>query len=309
MANTLHILNGDSTLETFKKTNIQGDTFVWREVLAEGPVHPEFNSEEFWNERRAFMTSFFTVITVTTEEYDQKTYLPFKAMEKELYKYEEVVLWFEYDLFCQINMMALIQYLGKVRKQDQTISMVCSGRIDQSGKLYGLGELSPQQLEDQLKNKLKLNTREFEFARDVYEIYTSPNPDELFTYSILPSDEFWYLADALKAHFKRFPYSDSGLTEIEQKILELASDVDNKNQLVGRLLRWQKYYGFGDGQYFNTLDSLKSLFEDFEGLKLKTEPELSSAIKSLDRNMKLGGAYLNEWQFDPNLEELVRATS
>lgn len=306
MANTLHILNGDSTLELFKQTNLQGETFIWREVLAEGPVHPVFNSDEFWNERRSFMTSFFNV---EPSEYDRDVYLPFKALSKKLHQFDEIILWFEYDLFCQINLMALISFMAEKREPAQTISMVCSGKIDDSGKLYGLGELSPQQLEAQLSKKLKLNTREFEFAKDVYQAYTSPNPDELFTYSILPSDEFWYLADALKAHFKRFPYADSGLTEIEQKIIELSSEVDNERQLVGMLLRWQQYYGFGDLQYFNVLNSLKPLFEDFEGLKIKTEPELSSAIKSLNRNVKLGGALLKEWQFDPTSDEFVRVTS
>ena len=75
------------------------------------------------------------------------------------------------------------------------------------------------------------------------------------------------------------------------------------------MLRWQKYYGFGDLQYFNTLNSLKGLFSDYEKLKIKTEPELSSAIQNLDRNMILGGASLAEWQFDPTSEELIPSAS
>lgn len=306
MANTLHILNGDSTLELFKQTQIEGETFVWREVLAEGPVHPNFNSDEFWNERRAFMTGFFTV---KPEAYDQDVYLPFQALNKKVKAYEEIVLWFEYDLFCQINMVALIHWLEEIREPAQTISLVCSGKMDDSGQLYGLGELQAQQLEELYQKKLKLNTREFDFASDIYRAYTSTEVEDLYTYAIMPSDEFWYLADALQSHFKRFPYADSGLTEIEQKIIELAGESDNGNQLVGKLLNWQKFYGFGDLQYFNVLDSLEPLFEDFEGLKIKTEPELSSAIQNLNRKVKLGGAYLSEWKFDPSTEELVKVTS
>jgi len=306
MANTLHILNGDSTLALFKQTSIEGETFVWREVLAEGPLYPDFNSDEFWEERKDFMTSFFDV---KPEEYDRDVYLPFQAINKKINEFNEIVLWFEYDLFCQINMIALIHWLEDMREPAQTISLVCSGKMDDSGRLYGLGELQPGQLEELYQKKLKLNTREFDFASDIYRAYTSAEVDDLYTYAIMPSDEFWYLADALKSHFKRFPYTNSGLTEIEQMVLEFASEAENRNQLVGKLLRWQKYYGFGDLQYFNTLDSLEPLFDDSETLKIKTEPELSSAIKSLDRNVKLGGAYLNEWQFDPASEELVKVIS
>lgn len=307
MASTLHILNGDSTLEQFKKADIPGETFVWREVIAEGPVNPEFNSDAFWNERRDFITSFFDV---KPEDYDRDLYTPFQELVQRFDKYDEVILWFEYDLFCQINMMALIAFLGSLKTPQQTISMICAGRIDDSGKLYGLGELSLDQFKEQLDKKLKLNTREFDLASDVYQAYTSPNPDELFTYTILPSDEFWYLADALKAHFKRFPNSISGLTEIEQKIIDLASEgIESSNELVGKLLKWQEYYGFGDLQYFNALNSLKPLFEDFNSLKLKTEPELSSAIQNINRNIKLGGASLAEWSYDPTLDELFRKTN
>ena len=302
MPHTLHILNGDATLQLFEQSSIEGETFVWREVLAEGPVHPEFNSYEFWNERRAFMTDLFSI---ETGGYDKDVYEPFMELSTKLHQFDEIVLWFEYDLFCQINMMALISYLGDKREPAQTISMVCSGRIDNSGRLFGLGELTPQQLEEQLAKKLKLNTREFDFAKDVYRAYCSNQPDALYTYSIMPSDEFWYIADALKTHFRRFPNSMTGLTEIEQKVVDLANEgVSDQKEMVGKLLKWQKIYGFGDLQYFATIVYLKPLFADFDRLKLKAEPELSSAIKSLDRNMKLGGATLANWQFNPQLQEL-----
>lgn len=306
MATTIHILNGDSTLQIFKQTNIEGETLIWREVLSEGPVNIDFNSDSFWREREAYMTHKFSI---EKEAYATEVRKPFEEFNNQLNGFDEVVLWFEYDLFCQINMMTLIHWLGKERAPGQTISLVCAGKMDDSGKLYGLGELSPIQLEALYAKKLKLNTREFEFATDVYAAYCSPEVDELFTFTIMPSDEFWYISDALKAHFKRFPYTTDGLTEIEQKILELASETDNQRELVGKLLRWQTYYGFGDLQYFDILNSLEVLFNDFDTLQLKTEPELSSAIENLDRSIKLGGASLKDWAYDPQSEELVKTSS
>jgi hypothetical protein len=76
---------------------------------------------------------------------------------------------------------------------------------------------------------------------------------------------------------------------------------------VGKLLQWQTTYGFGDSQYFSYLNYLSSLFESTEPLKLKTEPELSSAINKLDRGTALGGTSLNDWIYDPQAEELLSA--
>ena len=254
MSNTLHILNGDSTLQLFRQTSLKGQTFVWREVLSEGPVHLAFNSTTFWEERENFMTKFATTI----EDYQEKVFRPFKVIEERLESFNEIVLWFEYDLFCQINMMALIHWLGEVRTSSQTISMICSGKMDETEKLYGLGELNPEWLEMLFQNRLKLNTREFNFASGVYQAYCSPNAEALYTYILMPSDEFIYTSDALNAHFRRFPFQGNDLNEIEQKIIELIGQgIRNANQLVVQLLHWQKYYGFGDLQYFQILNDLK----------------------------------------------------
>ncbi|HEY9116643.1 MAG TPA: hypothetical protein VIN11_02390 [Roseivirga sp.] len=302
MSNSLHILNGDSTLQIFQQSSLEGQTFVWREVLCDGPIHSEFNNPAFWEQRKSYMSAFVT----TAADYEEKVLQPFKSIEEKIATFDEIVLWFEYDLFCQINMLTLIHWLGELRSSTQTISLVCSGKMDESDKLYGLGELKPEQLEKLFQNRLKLNTREFNFASGVYQAYCSPNPDSLYTYILMPSDEFVYTSDALSAHFRRFPYVDSGLSEIEQKILELIGQgVDNANDLVGQLLRWQKHYGFGDLQYFQILNDLKPLFSDFENLELKVGTELSSAIQHLDRNKPLGGAYLKDWNYDPSIGELV----
>ncbi|MEC7756160.1 MAG: hypothetical protein VYB44_19165 [Bacteroidota bacterium] len=304
MKNTLHILNGDSTLSIFNQCSIAGDTFVWREVLAEGPVSHLIGSDAFWLEREAFMTSFFEL---KPNQYREEVKAPFEQMASQITHYEEVVLWFEYDLFCQINMLALIEWLGQRREARQTISLVCAGKVPGEDQLKGLGQLNPEHYNELFNSRLKLNTREFVFAADVFKLYCSPQHNELFTYIILPSQEFPYLSEALQAHFRRFPYQSIGLNEIEQQIIRLAPQCQSQHQLVGKLLQWQTTYGFGDSQYFSYLNYLSSLFESTEPLKLKTEPELSSAINKLNRSSALGGTSLNDWIYDPQAEELLSA--
>ena len=305
MSESLHILNGDSTLLLFNKTHFQGDTFVWKEVLSEGPVHPEFASEQFWREREAFMSQYFSL---DKGRYQRETILPFKELESKISTYQDITLWFEYDLFCQINMMSLIYWLKGVRVEGQTISMVCSGKIEGSEKLLGLGELSIKQFEDQYNNRLKLNTREFEFASDIYHSYTSPDLSDLFTYMLMPSDEFIYLAEAISTHLKRIPSSSSGLTEIEHQMLSFIQEgVKDDGELIGKMLKWQVYYGFGDLQYFKKLKDLSPLFEDFDTLKLKSEPELSNAINGLNRNYHLGGVKVANWVYNEGTKEVENA--
>lgn len=301
MSNTLHILNGDSTLNQFKSSEIEGETFVWREVLSDGPVHIEFGSDEFWSIRNSFMTNEFNL---ESGQY-LKDIIPFKAIEETLSQYQEIVLWFEYDLFCQINMIALIQWIGK-QGLDSTISLVCVGKIDDSGRLFGLGEIEAMRYNQLLESRLKLGSREFDFCSDVYEAYCSTDPNDLYNYILMSFSGFPYLPDALEVHLKRFPNKETGLTEIEEKLVALvkAGETD-KMKLVGKILEWQRYHGFGDLQYINILNRLKPLFEDFETLVLKSKLNKDEIESLVNRDYTLGGAKLSDWYWDDQEKTLV----
>ena len=108
MFDTLHILNGDSTLAKFKQTELTGDTYVWHEILCQGPVQEDITTESFWRARSNFMSSY---VDITEDSFQEKVILPFQQLEETLDSYQEIVLWFEYDLFCHINMIAAISLL------------------------------------------------------------------------------------------------------------------------------------------------------------------------------------------------------
>ncbi|OEK06311.1 hypothetical protein [Roseivirga misakiensis] len=302
MDKNLHILNGDSTLNIFKDSGIEGDTFVWKEVLSNGPVDSDFNSEKFWVQRDAFMSNEFDI---STGMYDKEVRRPFENLTESLNQYTEITLWFEYDLFCQINMIALIHWLGKTSFQG-TASLVCVGDIDDSGKLYALGEISPETYKTVFENRLKLGSREFDYATDVYEVYTSDSPDDLYNYILMPFGEFPYLPNALESHFRRFPSLQTGLTEIEEQfIIFIQAGESDKMKLIGKMLRWQTHQGFGDLQYINILNRMAPIFKDFDKLELPTQ--IDSQL--ISRNYFLGGADISAWRWDKNEETLILAES
>lgn len=302
MSKTLHILNGDSTLNKFNASGIEGETFVWRDVLSDGPVNTEFASESFWNQRSLFMTQAFKL---ADGEYEKGGTIPFKALQKILKGYSEITLWFEYDLFCQINMIALIQWIGK-QGLENTISLVCAGKTDDSDTLLALGEIEPSQYTELFASRLKLGSREYEFCSDVYEAYGATDPNDLYNYILMSFSGFPYLPDALEAHLRRFPSQQNGLTEIENKLIQLirAGETD-KMKLVGKMLKWQQHHGFGDAQYFNILENIKPLFDDFDKLILKSNLNKERVEALVNRNQILGGAKLSDWYWDDQEKTLV----
>ena len=312
-ASFLHITNGDSTTQYLQKLNFKGEIITWREMLCEGKTTTDVGSENFWKTRFDFFQNSYKVTKKKFIDFTVKEYRNLCNQKQQ----EEIVLWFEYDLFCQVNMLAVISWLKRHRK-GRKVSLVCSGKIEGSDKLYGLGELSPSQLKEHYKNRVELTLDDIEYADYIWQLYCSDSPLRLeAVYQFNPMSPFVYLQDALKAHLKRFPSIENGLNLVENNILKTANQntLDSKNQLIGSLLRQQNDYGYGDMQYFNKTDSLKKLFSSFTPVRLN-----KTGKKVLENQMNyyaqlrsdfsyLGGAKKYSFLYHNATEKLLKITS
>lgn len=297
MENALHILNGDSTRLKFEQSRIKGTAAVWREVLSDGPLSVNFASPEFWQLRKAFFTSFFGVVS---NRYEEDVIAEFKRIEK-FNAYDEVVLWFEYDLFCQVNLMALLHWFKNQELAGTKISLICVGWEEGFEGLVGLGEIPTDDYPSLYERRRILGSNDFNLASDAYLAYCSEDPRDLETFILLPSNVFPYLNLALIAHLKRFPSSETGFNVIEQKIIDLLKEGNRSlKRLIGAILKWQNLFGFGDLQYLVYLERMKPLFKDFENLELAEQ--LDSGL--INREYNLGGASVADWLWDESLQEI-----
>lgn len=259
MHKILHILNGDSTAQILQKTSIPGDVVVWREMLCEGPLQKEVGSDQFWMSRYAF---FENELAVSRLEYFDKTIKEIVKIE-DISNYEEVVLWFEFDLFCQINLLALCTYLLKYYRKDVKFSLICTGREEGKKSLQTLSDYRPEEYQSLLNNRITLSRNNLLFAEESWNVYVENDREKLKKFNFNKSSKFNYLQLAVNQHIQRFP-KHNGLNQIENKILEMINfEVLSKKDLIKKLLIWQQketIYGFGDLQYSLKLDKLKKYY-------------------------------------------------
>jgi len=309
----LHITNGDSTTNYLRKLNFQGDFITWREMLCEGKTSSDVGSEHFWKSRFDFLKQSYKVtkkqfIDLTLKEY--RNLCNHKSQE-------EIVLWFEYDLFCQINMIAVISWLKRYRK-GRKISLVCSGEVKGSNKLLGLAELTEKQLKEQYQNKTELTIDDIEYADYVWQLYCSDNPIKLQNvYQYQQNTTFKYLIDSLLVHLQRFPSIGNGLNNVENSILDITanSTLNSQDELIRELLQQENQYGFGDLQYKKQINDLKDYFSSFSPVKLnKTGIKVQQQLLNTYANMKndfsfLGGAKKYNFLYDDTTQKLLKITS
>ena len=259
MRSTLHILNGDSTAQIMERSSISGDIMVWREMLCEGPLQREVGSDKFWIRRYSF---FENELGVSKLEYYDNTIKEIIKIE-DIANYKEVVLWFEYDLFCQINLLGLCTYLLKFYRKDVKFSMVCTGKKEGKESLQTLSDYSFEDYQKLLDKRLTLSRNNLLFAEECWNLYVENDKKKLKEFDFNKSPKFKYLQLAINQHLQRFP-KQNGLNQIEIKILELINfDLLTKKDLIRNLLLWQKketVYGFGDLQYQLALEKLKTYY-------------------------------------------------
>ncbi|MGA9239515.1 DUF1835 domain-containing protein [Robiginitalea sp.] len=265
MSSQLHITNGDSFTQRLKKLKFKGEIITWREMLCEGKTETSVGSEAFWKTRFEFLHKNYNI---SKSWFVEKTLKEYRSLCNHKQQ-DEIILWFEYDLFCQINMLAVISWLKTHRRHVQ-ISLVCSGYEDDSSRLYGLNELTDDQIQEHFNSRVALSQNDIEYADYVWQLYCSDNPIRLENLSDFELYQFNYLEDALKAHLRRFPAIKNGLNEIENRVLQVAAEgkSSSKKALMGALLQDQGWYGFGDTQYQRILKNLRPLFHSFNPVRL-----------------------------------------
>lgn len=309
MSSLLHITNGDSLTNRLKSLELKGDIITWREMLCEGKTLTNVGSETFWKTRFEFLNKNYKV---SKQWFVEKTLKEYRSLCNHKQQ-DQIVLWFEYDLFCQINMLAVISWLKTHRKYAQ-ISLVCSGDEDETDKMYGLNELTDEQLLQLFENRTILKQDDIEYADYVWQLYCSDNPIRLENLTDFKNYQFDYLSEAIKAHLKRFPTIKNGLNEIENHILQLTLDKQpkTKRELLSTVLSDQGVYGFGDTQYERIITSLKPLYNSFNPVKLTKkgkdilEGKTSYYSCIQDNDVYLGGALKYNFLYNTETDRILK---
>src|SRR6185369_11209179 len=104
----LHITNGDTAVQTLESGGVAGDILPWRDVLHDGPVPADLSLDELSRVRARFIADCgwgeFEDVVADFESRD-RTLTSFGD-------HGEVTLWFEHDLYDQLQLIQLLDYFA-----------------------------------------------------------------------------------------------------------------------------------------------------------------------------------------------------
>jgi hypothetical protein len=250
----LHILNGDSMAYSFEDTGLDGDIMVWREVLSEGPLEENILSGSFWKNRQEWIDK------KTPGNYQQKVLDQLVKLDE---PYDEINLWFEFDLHCQANMLGVMTYLKqKTDLSTPATYLICPAGFPGKENFMGMGDLTGEELEYLYDDiRVQLSGMDFIIAAEAWDIYVSKNAEKLKAY--LSKTDFWgslhLLKPALEAQLKRLQVNKNGLNYIEQKLLDIyKGGIKTKPEIYLWFCETEKIFGMGDMEIDIYLHNLNS---------------------------------------------------
>lgn len=248
----LHILNGESTESTLGHTSVAGSRFSFRDALIEGPA-PAVNGAEWRRLRAAHIAEAYGAEKEKCERDLQRQDEVFASFKD----HDEVTLWFESDLFCQSNLLYVLDWCARHDLGATKLSLICIGEFPGRPNFRGLGELNPDELASLFPGRTQVTEDQLGLGMQAWQAYRSDDPRELERLLQADTESLLFLESAVQLHLERFPSVRNGLNRIELKTLELIeSGVVRFGDLFPRFIDAEPAYGYGDAQFWNSLQRL-----------------------------------------------------
>lgn len=243
-----HILNGDALAHSFADARIPGEIVVVREALIDGDLSGS-PMDKFWQTRaREMGVPYIEYHDHVVSEFEKLLHAPDDS---------EFSCWFEYDLFCQVNLWFTISFLNRlpIRKN---VFAVYSSHVNRGDKHFwtGFGPATAEELVYCFARRIMLSDADLRFGEVLWEAYKKGNLEQLKEYSKTKSAPFPFLQEVIEAHLDRFP-EDGKKGRPEEVVEEIVRNVStNFSDVFKEFRERESIYGFGDMQVKQIYDEI-----------------------------------------------------
>jgi hypothetical protein len=271
----LHVTNGDAAADAIRAAGIPGEILPWRDVLHEGPVPAGLPLRELSRVRAGFIASRgWGEVDEVRREFEERNAALAASVEE-----DEVVLWFEHDLFDQLQLIQLLDWFAAHPVPGLTLI----------NPAQYLGPSTPDQLRALFALRMPVTRAHLSAARAAWEAFRAPDPRDMEAIPGAELSALPHLAAALRRHLQQFPSTRGGLSRSERQALEvLAEGPRTAGELyVAAHHDREDPIWLGDSTFFSYLEDLGPLLTIGEADEIHRRPV---ALTDLGRDVLAGRA-------------------
>ena len=237
----IHVLPGDAQREEFSKTGLEGEVAVCREAFIDGSVRAN-SLGDLWKLREEFWAA---GDPHDAQEYRSRVVSEFEKLDN-LSVGDEVNLWFEFELFCQVNMWFCVWLLSS---GSPTIYRVAPHGLRSDQLWTGFGKLDAADLRRCFDRRTKFDRSDTTLGKQLWEAYRDHDHARLTELSSTDSKAFPYLKAACDAEIEKDVIPRQILRGIK------AQGIEDFGETFAAFSERAGVYGYGDAQVRRILEN------------------------------------------------------
>jgi len=238
----LILTNGDIAADLLADAGKRGTIVPWRDMLHEGPVVADLEACTLrripWLARRYRIDEAELAATFRDRDATLKAHAT----------YDRIELWFEHDLYDQLQLLQILATLSAANRSDGVI-LVQSGSflgLESAGTILRLAE-----------RQRPIEPADLALARRAFDAVAAPTPEAALALFLDDTSRLPYLLPALRRFFEELPAPGSGLGRTERAaILGIAEGTRDASDLFRQVLAGEEAAFMGDLSFFGILDDL-----------------------------------------------------
>ena len=276
----LHVANGSATTNLIEAAGIPGRLSIWADPLYEGPVPGDVDDAELIRVRARFLAGPSEGASAV-----ERGLRGWREVIEDVKSYDELVLWYEHDLFDQLNLIQLLSWMKPRLPASTIVSLIEIGAFPGRPAFKGLGELTPTELAPLLGTRVPITGERYAVATRAWAAFRAATPEALDELRHDNTASTPFLSPALKRFLEDYPWSTDGLSRSERRLLAIASS--------GQVDLWKAFVRMHEGEtaYFITDGSFLTLLQECS----RCSPPLISVTTSLDVDrIPVGGVTITE---------------
>ena len=249
---TLIVTNGTAAVDTITRVR-PGDRFLpWDDVLHDGPVPSDLTLEHLSSIRARFIsTNGWGSLEEIQSRFEMRDHILLSAREE----FDEIVLWFEQDLYDQLQLIQVLYLLGTQPRNPNAqaaISMICKDNF--------IGMSGPETLSLDFRDRERVMPDHYQTALDVWTAFTHITPEKLLNLVHNSNlSALLYVRSALYRWFEEYPNTIDGLSRTERTILEFVRDgVAEPVSLFKAVQDREEAQYLGDASFWKILERMNS---------------------------------------------------
>ena len=273
----LHLTNGDHAVDVLRAAELPGSYLPWRDVLHEGPVPAGMNLPNLSRVRSEFIAScgWGKPAELTRQFLARDAALEASVNE------DEVVLWFESDLYDQLQLCQVLAWYKNEKTKPARLALICVDK-DAEGNFRGVAQLKPEAIKALFESRAPVGDALLVLAARAWDAFCATDPIALDELRQQRMPTLPVLALALRRLLEELPSTSDGLSRTEHAALEAVAEGARAPAEIFVAVHTREERPFmGDWAFWRVLARLasgaKPLLELASGARPRFPPEVPAA--------------------------------